>query len=139
MCGLTSQVLARDFKAGGHPDLISAAKLLQRFLALDFAVIYCHLFLATPFISRTFTAHYGRQIFSCAAQVRFLFFGEALRARRTFGAEATPMCHDDIRYQYQLPCVPYFNHTTLYMSSSKSYYLMKPSRSPSQSSPMAAD
>ena len=40
MCGLTSQVLARDFKAGGHPDLISAAKLLQRFLALDFAVIY---------------------------------------------------------------------------------------------------
>ena len=76
------------------------AKLLQRFLALDFAVIYCHLFLATPFISRTFTAHYGRQIFSCAAQVRFLFFGEALRARRTFGAEATPMCHDDINISY---------------------------------------
>ena len=49
MCGLTSQVLARDFKAGGHPDLISSAKLLQRFLALDFAVIYCHLL---SFISR---------------------------------------------------------------------------------------
>ena len=43
MCGLTSQVLARDFKAGGHPDLISSAKLLQRFLALDFTVSCCHL------------------------------------------------------------------------------------------------
>ena len=43
MCGLTSQVLAKDFKAGGHPDLISAAKLLQRFLAFDFIVVYCRL------------------------------------------------------------------------------------------------
>ena len=43
MCDLTSQLLARDFKAGGHPDLISAAKLLQRFLALDFIANYCDL------------------------------------------------------------------------------------------------
>ena len=30
-------------KAGGHPDLISAAKLLQSFLALDFIANYCDL------------------------------------------------------------------------------------------------
>ena len=43
MCGLTSQVLARDSKAGGHPDLISAAKLLQRILALAITDNYCQL------------------------------------------------------------------------------------------------
>ena len=76
MCGLTSQVLAKDFKAGGHPDLISAAKVLQSFWPLRllyFSVLYCTLLY---FILR----YFGRNVLDYSVLKKINYYSRGTRA-----------------------------------------------------------
>ena len=65
MCGLTSQVLARDFKAGGHPDLISAAKLQHADLGLQSSAIFRNLLQSFAIFCNLLTRKMGVKCSGC--------------------------------------------------------------------------